>query len=145
MFVLRCFGRGSNTRSVVRYVDRRLGSECRRRNRVTVDLKWDGKALTGNITGGDNVTKAIPLTKEHVRSQDRCHSSRSDCSDSARLGSLRRRRKGREKRHVGKLEPRQPQGRFQTHKEVSHSRSAAVTSAGRSIVDMCPQFSIITR
>ena len=33
------------------------------RNKVTVDLKWDGKALTGNITGGDNVAKPIPLTK----------------------------------------------------------------------------------
>jgi hypothetical protein len=28
-----------------------------------VELKWDGKALSGNITGGDNVTKAIPLQK----------------------------------------------------------------------------------
>jgi len=33
------------------------------RNKVTVDLKWDGKALTGNITAGDNVKSAIPLTK----------------------------------------------------------------------------------
>jgi hypothetical protein len=33
------------------------------RNKVTVDLKWDGKALTGNITGGDNVTSPIALSK----------------------------------------------------------------------------------
>ena len=31
------------------------------RNRVTLDLKWDGKALSGNITGGDNVSQPIPL------------------------------------------------------------------------------------
>jgi hypothetical protein len=33
------------------------------RNRITLDLKWDGKALSGNITGGDNVSSAIPLQK----------------------------------------------------------------------------------
>jgi len=33
------------------------------RNKVTVQLKWDGKALTGSITGGDNVTSPIALTK----------------------------------------------------------------------------------
>jgi len=33
------------------------------RNAITLDLKWDGKALTGNVTGGQNVTSAIPLQK----------------------------------------------------------------------------------
>ena len=33
------------------------------RNRVTLQLKWDGKALSGNITGGDNVASPIPLQK----------------------------------------------------------------------------------
>ena len=33
------------------------------RNDVTLQLKWDGKALTGNITGGLNVTSPIPLQK----------------------------------------------------------------------------------
>ena len=33
------------------------------RNQVTLDLKWDGKALTGNVTGGSNVTSPIPLQK----------------------------------------------------------------------------------
>jgi hypothetical protein len=33
------------------------------RNNVTLELKWDGKALSGNVTGGSNVTKPIPLEK----------------------------------------------------------------------------------
>src|SRR5215470_19793514 len=33
------------------------------RNDVTLQLKWDGKALTGNITGGTNVSGQIPLQK----------------------------------------------------------------------------------
>jgi hypothetical protein len=33
------------------------------RNNVTLELKWDGKALSGNITGGTNVAGAIPLQK----------------------------------------------------------------------------------
>ena len=33
------------------------------RNDVTLNLKWDGKALTGNVTGGTNVTSPIPLQK----------------------------------------------------------------------------------
>jgi len=33
------------------------------RNNITLDLKWDGKALTGNITGGQNVSGTIPLQK----------------------------------------------------------------------------------
>ncbi|PYS43580.1 MAG: hypothetical protein DMG14_00405 [Acidobacteria bacterium] len=33
------------------------------RNDVTLQLKWDGKALTGNVTAGTNVTKPIPLQK----------------------------------------------------------------------------------
>ena len=33
------------------------------RNDVTLQLKWDGKALTGSVTGGTNVTSAIPLSK----------------------------------------------------------------------------------
>ena len=40
------------------------GPSASDRNNVTIDLKWDGKAaLTGNITGGTNVTSAIPLQK----------------------------------------------------------------------------------
>ena len=30
------------------------------RNDITLVLKWDGKALSGNITGGSNVSAAIP-------------------------------------------------------------------------------------
>ena len=33
------------------------------RNDVTLQLKWDGKALTGNITSGTNVAGQIPLQK----------------------------------------------------------------------------------
>src|SRR5215831_15450822 len=33
------------------------------RNDVTLQLKWDGKALTGNITAGTNVSGQIPLQK----------------------------------------------------------------------------------
>jgi len=33
------------------------------RNDVTLALKWDGKALSGNVTGGSNVTGQIPLQK----------------------------------------------------------------------------------
>jgi hypothetical protein len=33
------------------------------RNDVTLQLKWDGKALTGNITGGTNVSGPIALQK----------------------------------------------------------------------------------
>ena len=33
------------------------------RNDVTLQLKWDGKALTGNVTGGTNVSTPIPLQK----------------------------------------------------------------------------------
>jgi hypothetical protein len=33
------------------------------RNDVTLQLKWDGKALTGNITGGTNVSAPIPIQK----------------------------------------------------------------------------------
>jgi hypothetical protein len=33
------------------------------RNTVALDLKWDGKALTGNVTSGTNVTSPIPLQK----------------------------------------------------------------------------------
>jgi len=33
------------------------------RNDVTLQLKWDGKALSGNITAGTNVSGQIPLQK----------------------------------------------------------------------------------
>lgn len=33
------------------------------RNPVTLSLKWDGKALTGNVTGGEGVPAPIPLQK----------------------------------------------------------------------------------
>ena len=33
------------------------------RNDVTLVLKWDGKALTGNVTAGTNVSAPIPLSK----------------------------------------------------------------------------------
>jgi hypothetical protein len=33
------------------------------RNKITLDLKFDGKALTGSITGGDNVSSPIPIQK----------------------------------------------------------------------------------
>src|SRR6266571_1455354 len=33
------------------------------RNDVTLALKFDGKALTGNVTGGTNVSAPIPIQK----------------------------------------------------------------------------------
>jgi hypothetical protein len=39
------------------------GPSAADRNDVTLQLKWDGKALTGNVTGGTNVTSPIPLSK----------------------------------------------------------------------------------
>src|ERR1051326_1126689 len=39
------------------------GPSAADRNDVTLDLKWDGKALTGNVTGGTNVSSPIPLQK----------------------------------------------------------------------------------
>ena len=33
------------------------------RNKVTLDLKWDGKALTGNVVGGEGVQEPIPIQK----------------------------------------------------------------------------------
>jgi hypothetical protein len=33
------------------------------RNSVTLALKFDGKALTGNVTGGENVAAPIPIQK----------------------------------------------------------------------------------
>lgn len=33
------------------------------RNTVTLELKWDGKALTGNVTAGTNISAPIPLRK----------------------------------------------------------------------------------
>ncbi|HEY2380789.1 MAG TPA: hypothetical protein VGK48_06350 [Terriglobia bacterium] len=33
------------------------------RNPVTLSLKWDGKALTGNVTGGEGVPEPIPIQK----------------------------------------------------------------------------------
>lgn len=33
------------------------------RNRVTLDLKWDGKTLSGAVTGGEGVQEPIPLQK----------------------------------------------------------------------------------
>ena|SRR5437667_3504427 len=33
------------------------------RNDVTLALKFDGKAVTGNVTGGTNVAAAIPIRK----------------------------------------------------------------------------------
>jgi hypothetical protein len=33
------------------------------RNEVTLSLKWEGKALTGNVTGGENVGAPIPIQK----------------------------------------------------------------------------------
>jgi len=33
------------------------------RNPVTLALKFDGKALTGNVTGGENVSAPIPIKK----------------------------------------------------------------------------------
>jgi hypothetical protein len=39
------------------------GPNAADRNTVTLELKWDGKVLTGNITGGTNVSKPIPIQK----------------------------------------------------------------------------------
>jgi hypothetical protein len=33
------------------------------RNDVTLALKWDGKALTGNVTGGTDVTSPLAIEK----------------------------------------------------------------------------------
>ena len=39
------------------------GPSANDRNDVTLALKWDGKALSGNVTGGTNVSGPIPLQK----------------------------------------------------------------------------------
>ena len=39
------------------------GPSANDRNAVTLALKFDGKAVTGNVTGGENVTSAIPIQK----------------------------------------------------------------------------------
>jgi hypothetical protein len=39
------------------------GPSPRDRNPVTLALKWDGKALTGNVTGGEGVVEPIPIQK----------------------------------------------------------------------------------
>jgi hypothetical protein len=39
------------------------GPNANDRNDVTLALKFDGKAVTGNVTGGTNVTTAIPIQK----------------------------------------------------------------------------------
>ena len=39
------------------------GPSPRDRNPVTLALKWDGKALTGNVTGGEGVVDPIPIQK----------------------------------------------------------------------------------
>ena len=39
------------------------GPSPRDRNDVTLSLKWDQKALTGNVTGGENVGAPIPIQK----------------------------------------------------------------------------------
>jgi hypothetical protein len=39
------------------------GPSARDRNPVTLALKWDGKALTGNVTGGEGVNGPIPVQK----------------------------------------------------------------------------------
>jgi len=39
------------------------GPNASDRNNVNLELKWDGKALTGNITGGTNVSAPIPIAK----------------------------------------------------------------------------------
>src|SRR5437660_12849267 len=39
------------------------GPSANDRNDVTLALKFDGKAVTGNVTGGTNVSTAIPIQK----------------------------------------------------------------------------------
>src|SRR2546425_12474274 len=39
------------------------GPSANDRNDVTLALKFDGKALTGNVTGGTNVSAPIPIQK----------------------------------------------------------------------------------
>jgi hypothetical protein len=39
------------------------GPSANDRNDVTLQLKWDGKALAGNVTAGTNVTSPIALQK----------------------------------------------------------------------------------
>ena len=39
------------------------GPSANDRNDVTLALKFDGKAVTGNVTGGTNVSAAIPIQK----------------------------------------------------------------------------------
>src|SRR5579883_3391441 len=39
------------------------GPSARDRNDVTLALKWDGKSLTGNVTGGENVVQPLPVQK----------------------------------------------------------------------------------
>ncbi len=56
-----CFGVGA--RCGERNLVRRLGTEPGDRNPVTLALKFDGKALTGNVTGGENVSAPIAIKK----------------------------------------------------------------------------------
>jgi hypothetical protein len=39
------------------------GPSANDRNSVTLALKFDGKALTGNVTGGTNVAAPLPIQK----------------------------------------------------------------------------------
>src|SRR6266545_3544180 len=39
------------------------GPSANDRNDVTLALKFDGKAVTGNVTGGTNVSTPIPIQK----------------------------------------------------------------------------------
>jgi hypothetical protein len=56
------------------------------RNDVTLQLKWDGKALTGNVTGGTNVTSAIPLQKSTF--DPKTGAIRMEANASTRQGSV---------------------------------------------------------
>jgi hypothetical protein len=56
------------------------------RNDVTLQLKWDGKALTGSVTGGTNVTSAIPLQKSTF--DPKTGAIRMEANASTRRGSV---------------------------------------------------------
>jgi hypothetical protein len=61
LMVISVFAQGSDPLSGTWTGD--WGPSPSDRNDVTLVLKWDGKALTGNVTAGTNVSAPIPIQK----------------------------------------------------------------------------------
>ena len=61
LMVISVFAQGSDPLSGTWTGD--WGPSPSDRNDVTLVLKWDGKALTGNVTAGTNISAPIPIQK----------------------------------------------------------------------------------